>query len=64
MICVQKHLILLVAAGESHGTAEGAKFTSANNVTNGTDNEETTAALDVSTHESATAAIEVYQQCN
>ncbi|MCA1040472.1 flagellin protein [Bacillus infantis] len=46
-------------AGQDHTTVDGAKFTAANNVTNGTDNNEYVAALDVSTHESATAAIEV-----
>lgn len=46
-------------AGQNHTNVEGAKFTTANNVTNGTDNNEYIAALDVSTHESASAAIEV-----
>ncbi|WP_278892505.1 flagellin N-terminal helical domain-containing protein [Heyndrickxia oleronia] len=46
-------------AGQNHTTVEGAKYTAANNVTNGTDNNEYVAALDVSTHESASAAVEV-----
>ncbi len=46
-------------AGEAHTTVEGAKFTAVNTVTNGTDNNEYIAALDISSSESATAAIEV-----
>lgn len=38
---------------------EGAKFTATNTVTNGTDSTLSEAALDVSTHENATAAIKV-----
>lgn len=47
------------AAGVTAGNVEGAKFTSVKNITNGTDNQAAEFALDVSTHESATAAIKV-----
>ncbi|ANX13692.1 hypothetical protein ABE41_016915 [Fictibacillus arsenicus] len=46
-------------SGGSHEDVAGAKFTAVTNVTNGTNNDAVEYALDVSTHESATAAIEV-----
>lgn len=46
-------------SGASQGTVAGAKFTTTSDVTNGTNNTGVEYALDVSTHESATAAIEV-----
>jgi len=46
-------------AGREHSVVDGAEFTSTNNVTNGTDNKSYIAALDVSTHEKASAAITV-----
>ncbi|MDP4179496.1 MAG: flagellin [Bacillota bacterium] len=46
-------------AGATAGGVEGAKFTAVKNVTNGTDNDANEFALDVSTHESSTAAIKV-----
>ncbi len=46
-------------AGSDHTTVEGAVYTSVNNVTNGSDDKEYIAALDVSTHEKASAAITV-----
>ncbi|RYI28097.1 flagellin [Bacillus infantis] len=48
-----------VTSGGSHEDVAGAKFTATTTVTNGTNNDATEYALDVSTHESATAAIEV-----
>jgi len=48
-----------VTAGATAGGVEGAKFTSTKDVTNGTNNDGAEFALDVSSHESATAAIEV-----
>jgi len=45
--------------GKDHSTVEGANFTDVDNVTNGTDNKSYIAALDVSTHEKASAAITV-----
>ena len=50
MICVQLHLGITGNAGE-------AGFTNDNSVTNGTNDIKAEAALDVSTHESAAAAI-------
>ncbi|MGD6967706.1 flagellin [Rossellomorea vietnamensis] len=46
-------------SGGSNETVAGAKYTENTNVTNGTNNDATEYALDVSSHESATAAIEV-----
>ncbi|MEW4230257.1 flagellin [Priestia megaterium] len=46
-------------SGGSHEDVAGAKFTATTDVTNGTNNEATEYALDVSSNESATAAIEV-----
>jgi len=46
-------------AGTSQGVVAGAKFTAINGVSNGTETSETEAALDVSSVENATAAIEV-----
>ena len=46
-------------SGGSHADVSGAKFTATTNVTNGTNNDAVEYALDVSSHESATAAIEV-----
>lgn len=46
-------------AGEAHTTVGGAAFTSINTVSDGTDNNAYVAALDVSTHQSASAAITV-----
>ncbi|MDQ0244753.1 flagellin [Bacillus fengqiuensis] len=47
------------ATAGDQGVVEGAKFTATKDVTNGTNNDGAEFALDVSTHESATAAIEV-----
>ncbi|WP_053104172.1 flagellin N-terminal helical domain-containing protein [Bacillus sp. FJAT-27231] len=47
------------SAGASQGVVEGAKFTATKDVTNGTNNDGAEFALDVSTHDSATAAIKV-----
>ena len=46
-------------AGASQGVVDGAKFTSTKSVSNGTDNESVESALDISTHDTATAAIKV-----
>nr|WP_283959602.1 flagellin [Niallia circulans] len=46
-------------SGGSNEAVSGAKFTATTTVTNGTNNDAVEYALDVSTHESATAAIEV-----
>ncbi|KAF0825038.1 flagellin [Cytobacillus firmus] len=46
-------------AGEAHSEVEGAKFTATANVTDGTDNQNVEYALDVSSHESASAAVKV-----
>lgn len=46
-------------SGESHNVVSGAKYTATNNVTNGTNNDAVEYALDVSTHEAASGAIEV-----
>jgi flagellin len=48
-----------VAGGSASAKAENAKFVETANVTNGTDNVEVEYALDVSTHENATAALTV-----
>lgn len=50
---------LLVTGTAGADATEGAKFTATNTVTNGTDSTLNEAALDVSTHENATAAIKV-----
>ena len=50
---------LLVTGTAGADATEGAKFTATNTVTNGTDSTLSEAALDVSTHENATAAIKV-----
>ena len=47
------------AAGANHDTVSGARFTEVKSVTNGTTNNGTEYALDVSTHERASAAIKV-----
>lgn len=47
------------AGGANHDTVSGAKFVSTKDVTDGTTNNGTEYALDVSTHEAATAAIKV-----
>jgi len=48
-----------IAGVAGQNAASGAVFASENNVTNGTDNNNIEAALDVSNHQNATAAIEV-----
>ncbi|OBR95008.1 flagellin [Clostridium ragsdalei P11] len=46
-------------AGAAQGVVAGAKFTSAKSVSNGTDNVSIESALDISSHDTATAAIKV-----
>ncbi|AZV55930.1 hypothetical protein DMR38_04535 [Clostridium sp. AWRP] len=46
-------------AGASQGVVDGAKFTTAKSVSNGTDNVSVESSLDISTHDTATAAIKV-----
>lgn len=50
-----------VAAGGSAGNVEGAKFTAIKDVTNGTDAVTSEYALDVASHETASAAIKVVE---
>jgi len=47
------------SAGSNHDSVAGARFTEAKTVTDGTTSTETEYALDVSTHEKATAAVKV-----
>ncbi len=47
------------SAGANHEEVSGARFTEVKNVSNGTTNNSTEYALDVSTHERATAAVKV-----
>ncbi|MCF8009863.1 MAG: hypothetical protein K9L17_03525 [Clostridiales bacterium] len=46
-------------AGADHSSVAGAMFTSTQNVTNGTNNTATEYAMDVTTHDKASAAVEV-----
>ncbi len=46
-------------AGAAQGVVDGAKFTSTKSVSNGTDNVSVESSLDISTHDSASAAIKV-----
>nr|WP_272873277.1 flagellin [Alteribacter salitolerans] len=50
------------AANGVGGKDAGAVFTDAHDVSNGTDNAKSESALDVSTHENASAAVEVLNQ--
>ena len=47
------------SASSAHSVVDGAKFTSTANVTDGTNNDNVEFALDVSSHESASAAVKV-----